>query len=735
MADIEQSLKKIASNLWFEWNADVHSLFRHVSPYVWRLYRRNLHRFLTLHDEHSLAFRYRLTQLLADTDFLALFENVWNHFDRYIHEQETVVAKDYPALRDKTVAYFSMEYGFDILPIYSGGLGVLSGDHLRGASDIGLKMAAAGLFYIQGYYSQQIGLDGNMKAFYQSVVPPGKAVKDYLPLKTVKRRGTQEELILDVQIKDRVVKARVWKVQVGRVELLLLDTNLRENSLHDRHISRRLYASQKHHHEERRRRLEQEILLGIGGIQALHEAGYEPAVYHLNEGHVAFAAIEIIRRLMAQEHLSFEQARNRAALKIGFTTHTPVPEGNERFDEKLARGHLQGYLDSFLKPEEREFIFNCARNQENLFDMTKLSLLLSGVFRNGVSRLHGEVCRRMWGYAWGISASDSKHVPIGSVTNSVHLPYWQKPKLRHLIEKYGGIDRISEIPDQELWNMHLLFKTKLIAKARQRFAYQLIREDVKNEEIHQRAHELLSQDAFFIGFARRFAQYKRVTLFLDDEELLFNFLERVYRKYRRPVHILYGGKPHPDNYPGRASIRHIYEAARRLDARARERRFKAQIIFVQGYDINLARYLEAGVDIWLNNPIRPLEASGTSGMKAGLNGVLNVSISDGWVPEGIVNGVNGWTFGEGSTESAVEDRKELFRLLEETILPIYYERPSAKSDFSPRWVRMMKESIQSMAQKFNTERMMREYIEKMYLPAVEPKNVGADLKPAPTANA
>lgn len=717
MVEIERVLKKIVSNLWFEWNSDVHLLFREIDPYGWNLFRRNLYRFLKVQGENPMAFRRRLAELLIRSEFHKRLEHVEAEFKSYMQPAETLVSKKYPELSKKTIAYFSMEYGVDILGIYSGGLGVLSGDHLRGSSDIGLKMVGVGLLYLNGYYKQEVGLNGEMKVTYEAMVPPGKQVRDFLPLDAVKRAGTQDDLIINVPMPGRDVKVKVWRARMGRNDLLLLDSNLKENHVHDRHITLRLYASQNRYEEERRRRLEQEIILGIGGVKALVEAGYEPAAYHLNEGHVAFAAIEIIKNLMQKYSWNFAEAQEKAAQFIGFTTHTPVPEGNERFDERLVREHLQPYMDQFLDPAGRETVFNCARNREDAFDMTKMSLMLSGVCRNGVSELHGEVCRKMWGFAWGLE-SEAK-VPITSITNAVHAPYWQKPVLRKLLSEMGGPANVSKIPDEKIWDLHMEFKTKLVGKVRERVAHQLLKTSKDEPQIvYEKTCGILDTDAFIIGFARRFADYKRVTMFLEDEERLFQFLEKAYRKYGKPVEILFAGKPHPNNMSGRDRVRQIVEISKRLQIRAAEKNFKASLIFVEGYDIDLARYLEAGVDVWLNNPIRPLEASGTSGMKAGMNGVLNISISDGWVPEGIAQGNNGWLFGKGDADSLENDRGELFRLLEDEVLPAFFDRAKPADAFSRRWVAMMKNSIQTITEKFNTDRMLCEYIEKMYLPAV-----------------
>ncbi len=716
MLSIDRTLRKIVSNLWFEWNSDVHLLFRSVSPYVWGLFRRNLYRFIKVQSENPSLYHRRLAEILADADFMALFNKVEQDFLNYIHPKETYVSTHYPDLVNRTVAYFSMEYGIDTLRLYSGGLGILSGDHLRGASDLGVGMVGVGLFYIHGYYEQVIAKDGEMKVVYDAIVPPGKQVRDFLPLEPVKRSDHEQELLVEVPMAGRLVKASVWRAKIGRCQLLLLDSNLAGNNIHDRHITKRLYASQKHYEEERKRRLEQEILLGIGGMKALLLSGVKPSAVHLNEGHVAFALLEVIRHFMQDEKMSFEDARRKTAELVGFTTHTPVPEGNECFDERMVREHLNLYLDSFLDPHSREFIFNCARNRFDQFDMTKLSLLLSGVFRNGVSQLHGEVCRHMWSYAWGLH--DDAKTPIGSITNAVHVPYWQKPKLRQLIHDRGGLEKVYDIEDKAIWALHLEFKKKLIDKIRERFAFQLLHEKAETNAIHEKTKDLLDVDSFMIGFARRFATYKRVMLFLEDEERLFHFLETNCKKYGKPIHIIYAGKPHPNNFQGRQQIAQIMEISKRLEERCRERGFRAQIVFVEGYDIDLARYLEAGVDVWLNNPIRPLEASGTSGMKAGMNGVLNLSISDGWVPEGITHGQNGWLFGRGDEGSTVPDRNELFKLLEENILPLYWDRSDTTKTLSTRWVGMMKNSIQTITEKFNTDRMLKEYIEKMYLPAV-----------------
>ncbi len=716
---MDQLLKEIASNFWFEWNPEAKTLFSEFNPQLWTLCNRNPYRLLAYRAENPMEYEKRFAELITDADYQARFQRVRKAFNEYVNPQKTWVSENCPELKNKTVAYLSMEYGIETLKIYSGGLGILSGDHVRGASDLGLHFVAVGFFYLQGYYEQQVTLEGEMRVAYDSIVPVRAQVRRFLPLEHVKRNGSGEDLILDVPVANRKVKVKVWKARVGRVDLLLLDTNLKENHVHDRHISRRLYAAEKHYSEERTRRFEQEMILGIGGVMALHQSGYAPSVYHLNEGHVALSVLEIARVQMEKDKTGFKDTYPRTGRRIGFTTHTPVPEGNERFEEPLTRMHLAPYLDTFISKEDQEIVFNFARNQHNQFDMTKLAILFSMAYRNGVSKLHGEECRKMWKFAWG-SEYDNRidQVPIGSITNGVHAPYWVAPEIGQLVESAGGAENVNQISDEKLWSAKKYRKVRLIVKVREHAAYHLLRTGMAPDEVQRRTQFWLDPDAFMIGFARRFAGYKRVTWILEDEERLFHFLETAYRKYGKPIQILFSGKPHPDNREGQAQIKLIYQAAGRLNQRAKERDFKSQIFFIEAYDIDLARRLVSGVDIWLNNPIRPLEASGTSGMKAGMNGTLNVSIPDGWCVEGVQTGENGWLFGKGSSESSGSDREELFQLFENTILPAYFDRPNGLG-FSPRWVKLVKNSIRTITQQFSMDRMLKEYVEKMYLPVVK----------------
>jgi len=713
-------LKSVASNFWYEWQPEAKNLFYYFSPQLWTLTNRNPFRFLALRGENRLIYEKRFAELMTDPKYQARFQQVKKDFQAYMNPEETWISRHRPEAAGKTVAYFSMEYGIETLKIYSGGLGILSGDHVRGASDLGLKFAAVGLFYLQGYFEQEVTTDGEMRVTYDSIVPSRGNVREYIPLEPVKKPGTRDDLILHIQMDGRQVAVKVWRAQVGRADLLLLDTNVKENHVHDRHITRRLYASEKQHTDERKRRIEQEMILGIGGAMALHQAGYEPHVYHLNEGHVAFAALEIIRHKMKTGNLHFKEAVEHASKIIGFTTHTPVAAGNERFDEELTRQYLGHYLKEFASADDEAFIFNCARNETNQFDMTKLSLLLAGAYRNGVSQLHGEVCRKMWHYAWGQTyRNHPEKVPIGAITNGVHVPYWQAPEMRLLIDEVGGLEKANDIPHSKLWEVHAYRKNKLIIKVRERYAYHLLRGGKNPEEVPKKVEQILDPDAFIIAYARRFAGYKRSTFLLDHEERLFTLLENTYKKYQKPVNIIFAGKPHPNNQPGRDQITHIYEVSKRLDQRAAERKFNAQILFIEAYDIDLARRLVSGVDVWLNNPIRPMEASGTSGMKAAMNGVLNLSIPDGWCVEGIQSGENGWLFGKGNEESAAEDQEELFHLLEHKIIPLYFERPNKLWNYSPGWAVMMKKAVSTITSQFSIERMLIEYVDRMYSPAIK----------------
>ncbi len=714
MIGTEEKLFSLASNFYSEWHPEIRQIFELVDPQIPKIFQHNYYQFLCTHTRRIFPYQYRLIQLLTQELFCAKVHEEWVKYNSYMSSRATTVDKIYPELRDQTIAYFSMEYGLLTLPIYSGGLGILSGDHLRGASDIGLTMVGIGLFYMDCYYEQSVDLQGHMQVSYLPMVAKGKYPQKYLPITQVKNQKGKT-LTIEIPIGDRVIYCHVWKVHIGRSELLLLDTDLNENSLHDRHISRRLYASQYHRDAERRRRLEQEIVLGIGGMKALEGAGYQPGAYHLNEGHVALALLESIRINMIQKKLSFEDAQSITSRKFGFTTHTPVPEGNERFQVQLVHEMLEPYLRTFLDSKEIQNVILLGTNSDGVFDMTQFSLRLAAAHRNGVSRLHGEVCRNMWAHLWDVK--DPQQTPIDSITNAIHIPFWIRSELSSKFDNQNLSNPLAALSDQEIWDLHQKFKSHLIEKVRERCVRQWRREGLSGEQIMKRYQTLPPENTFIIGFARRFAQYKRVTLILDDEDRLFEFLHHAYEKYKTPISFIFAGKPHPDNHPGRNRVHQISEVSRRLERDSLKRGYQAYIVFVEGYDITLARLLESGADIWLNNPIRPLEASGTSGMKAGLHGVLNVSINDGWVCEGIQNDINGWTFGAEPYESNNQDRNALFELLESIVLPRYFD--FRDHNFSEKWVTMMRSSILTILRDFNSDRMLREYIEKMYLPAVQ----------------
>lgn len=706
MSDALFKLRQVTRNLHYEWMPGFHDTISRIDPEVCDKFQGNIHLALWGNFDPCIDFQYKV-QALAQKDLLARIDALYQAQKTYL---ESSPSFSWP---QEKVAYFSMEYGFESLLIYSGGLGILSGDHLRGASDLGLPLVAAGLFYQQGYFQQRIDIEGHMKARYPKIYPHRMSIQNSLPLEEMVDPKTNQPVILKVTISQREVACKVWRAHIGKVRLYLLDTDVKENNVRDRYITQRLYASKKHREQERERRLEQEIILGVGGFKAIHLFEGMPNAIHLNEGHVAFAVFEMLREKKISGSRNVHDVLGEIGKLIGFTTHTPVPEGNERFDAKLFRDKLLPYLLTFLTPQEAEELIGFGINPQGAFDMTQFSLRVAHRYRNGVSQLHGEVCRQMWSYLWGASSEHSANVPIKAITNAVHVPFWQKNELRELLEKSGGFKELDHIPSNEIWKMHQFFKQQLTGYIKKRLFTQIIREG-EEQHVYDFQLECLEEDNFIIGFARRFAQYKRVTLVLDDEDLLFQSLEHYYRQYKKPVIFLFAGKPHPDNYPGRNRIHQIYTASRRLEKVCKERDFKAAIIFIEGYDISLAKNLEAGCDVWLNNPIRPLEASGTSGMKAAINGVLNVSIDDGWVPEGIISGKNGWIFGKGDEGSKDEDRLAFFHLLESEILPCYFGRNKPNDAFSENWVKMMKRSISSIMSYFNTQRMLQEYSERMY---------------------
>jgi starch phosphorylase len=696
-----QPLHKLAYNLWWCWNHEAVSLFRRIDDDLFEQCENSPVKLLGRIDQS------RLEQLARDDGFLAHLERVDQAFDHYL-AAPTWFQETYGDTSSCRVAYFSAEFGLhESVPVYSGGLGVLAGDHLKSASDLGIPLAGVGLMYREGYFRQYLNVDGWQQERYPE--------NDFFNLPLIPEVNADgSPLLVGVTFPNREVKARVWRLQVGRVPLYLLDTNISQNSNEDRQITARLYGGD---HETR---IKQEMILGIGGVRALRALGKAPTVCHMNEGHSAFCGLERIRALMEEHRLDYSAAREAVAAGTCFTTHTPVPAGNDVFDPKLVEHYLGSYLGALRI--DRNTLLGLGRqnpgDQSEPFCMTVLALRLSNV-SNGVSKLHGQVSRKMWKSVW--PELPEPELPITSITNGVHVRSWVSPDMIQLYDRYLGVQweerptdhsiwkRADHIPDAELWRTHERRRERLVAFARSRLKRQLANRGAPPGEI-ARADEVLDPEALTIGFARRFATYKRGTL-------IFRNLERLIALVNdkdRPVQFLFAGKAHPRDHGGKELIAEVLHMARRPELRRR-------ILFLEDYDINVARYMTQGVDVWLNNPRRPLEASGTSGMKVCCNGGLNLSVLDGWWVEGYSQTTpNGWAIGAGEeyTDLTYQDDVEsraIYDLLEQEIIPAFYTR---SSDGLPRqWLRMMKASISTCCPFFNTNRMVQEYTEKCYWPS------------------
>jgi starch phosphorylase len=638
-------------------------------------------------------------------------------FDAYLHAppEATWFGRTFPGKDAHLIAYFSAEFGLhESLPIYSGGLGILSGDHCKTASDLGLPFVGVGFLYPQGYFQQHIDANGRQQAIYEKL--------DFSVVPAVPALGPDEQQVLiSVELPGRTVYAKVWRVQVGRIPIYLMDTDVEQNAPGDRELSARLYGG------DQQIRISQEIVLGIGGVRALRALGLRPTVWHLNEGHAAFLQLERIRELVQVERLTFPAALWAVKADAVFTTHTPVPAGNDSFPFELMDRFFGGYWGQLGL--DRESFLDLGRSDHPWgpqFSMTVLALRTNGK-ANGVSRLHGEVSRRMWQGVW--PDVPEPEIPIGHVTNGVHTATWLHPGLARLLDAYlepewrERIDdpqawrALTQIPDAALWQQHNEAKQELLGLVRERRVRQLVRQGASPAEISA-AECVFDPQTLTIGFARRFATYKRATLIFRDQERL----KRILNDPMRPMQILFAGKAHPADEPGKAFIQTITEISRQPG-------FVGRVLFVEDYDANIARHLVAGVDVWLNNPRRPLEASGTSGQKAGLNGILNFSALDGWWCEGF-DGQNGWTIGaerEYSSEPAQDeaDALSLYATLENCILPLYYTRDAA--GIPQGWLATLRNSIASIAPRFSTHRMLKEYVGGYYVPAsLLGRRLGAD---------
>ena len=695
-------LRELAYNMRWAWDQETIALFRRLDPDLWRATEHNPVWMLGLIDQD------RLKSAAEDPSFLAHLHRVCDAFDIYMRGENTWFKRQYGDLKEPpTIAYFSMEFGLaEALQNYSGGLGVLSGDHLKSASDLGLPLIAVGLLYQEGYFHQYLNADGYQQESYP--------INDYanLPV-TLQLDADGKPIKISVPMPGRELYAVIWKVQVGRVPLFLLDTNIDDNPrLEDRNLTDRLYGG------DRRTRIRQEILSGIGGIRALDKLGMRPTVCHMNEGHSAFLALERIHQLMVERHLTFQQAKELTKASNVFTTHTPVPAGLERFGFDLMDEHFTAYYQS-LGLSRDEFL-NLGRENMGDYELFSLAVLALGVSSatNGVAQLHGVVSREMW--RWLYPGVPEDEVPIDSVTNGIHVQTWISGEMATLFDRYLDPSwrneeyrpeiwqAVDEIPDAELWRTHERRRERLVAFARGRLRAQFENRGMSRSEI-EAASEVLNPDALTIGFARRFATYKRATLIFRDIERL----KRIVNDPDRPVQFLFAGKAHPHDTGGKELIRQIVHIAR-------DPALHDKIAFLENYDMNLGRYLTQGVDVWLNNPRRPKEASGTSGMKVIYNGGLNCSILDGWWAEGHDPAL-GWAIGNGEEYPAHEaenqdyvESQALYNVLEQDIVPLFYERTR---DGLPRgWIEKVKNSIRSLAPVFNTHRMVQQYTDRYYMP-------------------
>jgi glycogen phosphorylase len=692
-----KTLEELARNLWISWNYEAIMLFMRLDYDAWLASRQNPVRMLGMVPQEKLE------QAAGDDSFLAALDTVWSKFQRYLAAERW-----YKGPADRAIAYFSMEYGLDVaLPVYSGGLGMLSGDHLKTSSDIGLPLVGVGLLYRQGYFQQYLNMDG----FQQESYPENDWYN--MPV-TLCRDAKGAPITVRVEMGPQNAAAWIWKVAVGRNSLYLLDTNIEGNPESVRLITASLYGG------DRETRIQQEILLGIGGIRALTALGIHASCMHMNEGHSAFLGLERIRQLMTETKLSFDEAWQCVWSTNVFTTHTPVPAGNERFDPGLMEKYF-GTLARDLGLSWKDFL-GLGRedpgNDGEEFCLTVLALRLSG-YNNAVSRLHGSVSRSMWRRIWPSLPLDE--VPITHITNGVHPRTWITHDMVDLLDRFLGPefhdvptnpdiwDRIDRVSDEELWRTHERRRERMVAFSRMRLQQQLDRRGVTNSEL-SRSADALSPYTLTISFARRFAAYKRADLLLADPDRLVKLLA----DSERPIQLIFAGKAHPHDLAGKEIIKKLVHFAS-------DPRVSSRIVFLEDYDMTMSRYLTSGSDLWLNTPRRPLEASGTSGMKAAMNGTLNVSILDGWWDEAYSTPI-GWAIGRGEeyADHALQDGVEseaLYDLLEREIIPLFYSRGM---DGLPReWIRRMKASMREVGKRFSSHRMLLQYTGNFYTPALE----------------
>jgi starch phosphorylase len=694
-------LDELANNLWWSWHPQARDLFRALDYPLWRLGGHNPVRQLREISTDKLA------TAAADPTFLNLYDSVMSAFDAEMSDKDSWFATKYPDVLDGPIAYFSMEFAIhNSLPIYAGGLGVLAGDVCKEASDLGLRLVGVGFMYPQGYFHQHISAEGWQEEIYEQLDFDKAPIN---PINPVPRSNWCGPLV-QIELGDRQVYIGVWNVRLGRVNLYLLCCNVEGNMPQDRQLCARLYTA------DQEQRIQQEIALGIGGVRALRALGINPSVWHVNEGHSAFMMLERIREEV-EKGAAFTEALQKVQTTTVFTTHTPVAAGHDAFPIPLVEKYLRNYWESL--GISRETFLELGRQDSTssqTYNMTVLALKLAA-HRNAVGQLHGKVTRRMWHGLWPEIKEDE--TPISYITNGIHVPTWIAPEMSRLYEKHLGQDVLKRyddanlrelvlnIPDEELWEVRQILKRKLIGAMVERARQCSTERECMARQILSMG-ALIDPDVLTIGFVRRFTEYKRPALVFRDIE---RFKQIVSDRWH-PVQIIFAGKSHPADVPSKQLLHQVYTLATGHE-------FQGRIAFVEDYDMHMARYLTQGVDVWLNTPRRLREASGTSGMKASVNGVLHLSIRDGWWYEGY-NGTNGWAIGDeveayNPIEEDRTDAESLYRLLEEEIVPLYYQRD--RGGVPHGWMHMVKEAIASIVPVFCTRRMLKEYIEQMYIPA------------------
>ena len=695
-----EKLSEIGYNLWWSWNTEFLKLFKEIDIDLWESVNKNPIKFL------KLVTQEKLEKAAQNPEFLKKYDKVVENFENYMKSKSNWFDKKYPDNKNDLIAYFSAEYGLDqTLPIYSGGLGVLSGDHLKSASDLGIPLVAIGLLYKNGYFNQKINGSGAQETEYKNIDI------ENLPLESVKD-SEGKDILVALHFPKKKIYLKAWKVNVGRVELYLLDSDIEANIPEYREITKTLYGG------DREMRIQQEIILGQAGVAMLKALGYNPTIYHMNEGHSSFLILELIYNLMKEKQISFQMARDIVSAKTVFTTHTPVPAGNDIFELSLVEKYFEGYWDKLGITKQEFFQMGMKPNAKidtTGFNMGILALKVAGK-KNGVSELHGAVSRELFGEVWPeIAANES---PITYVTNGIHTCSWLSPNLKDLYNKYlipywqdkiydnDVWKKIDDIPNEELWKVHQERKVRMLAVVKENTINRLRRCGYNYDDI-MKIVDSLDPNALTIGFARRFATYKRATLIFKDLERITQILNNKNQK----VQIIFAGKAHPVDKEGQDLIKYIHEISMKPQ-------FKGKVFLLENYNLEMSKYLVSGVDIWLNTPRRPMEASGTSGQKAAVNGAINFSVLDGWWAEGY-NAKNGWKVGETLEYSNYEvqdraDSQSIYDTLENKIIPMYYEKD--ENGISERWMQTMKESIISNGGRYSTARMLTDYVEKLYIP-------------------